>query len=47
MLAGVRILDGARMLTIVSEGGSGYHFFDEIAEKVCVLRQGEPLRCHA
>jgi uncharacterized protein len=47
VLAGVRILDGARMLTVVSEGGSGYYFFDQIAEKVCVLRQSEPAHCHA
>ena len=36
VLGGIRVLDAARMLQIVSEGGSGY-FFGEAAEKVCIL----------
>lgn len=38
VLGGIRVLDGARMLQLVSEGGSGY-FFDTIAEKVCITRE--------
>jgi uncharacterized protein (DUF4213/DUF364 family) len=41
VLGGIRVLDGSRMLVLVSEGGSGY-FFDAIAEKVCVVREESP-----
>jgi uncharacterized protein (DUF4213/DUF364 family) len=37
VLGGIRVLDGPRMLALVSEGGSGY-FFDTVAEKVCLVR---------
>ncbi len=40
VLGGIRVLDGPRMLRLVSEGGSGY-FFDTIAEKVCVVRESQ------
>jgi uncharacterized protein (DUF4213/DUF364 family) len=43
VLGGVRVLDGPRMLQLVSEGGSGY-LFDTVAEKICVLRDGRPPR---
>lgn len=39
VLGGIRVLDGPRMLQIVSEGGSGY-FFQREAEKVCLIRDG-------
>ena len=39
VLGGIRVLDGPRMLQIVSEGGSGY-FFQREAEKVSVIRDG-------
>ena len=39
VLGGIRVLDGPRMLQIVSEGGSGY-FFQREAEKVSVVRNG-------
>ncbi len=39
VLGGIRVLDGPRMLQIVSEGGSGY-FFQREAEKVSVIRNG-------
>ncbi len=39
VLGGIRVLDGPRMLQIVSEGGSGY-FFEREAEKVCMIRNG-------
>lgn len=39
VLGGIRVLDGSRMLQIVSEGGSGY-FFQREAEKVCMIRDG-------
>jgi uncharacterized protein (DUF4213/DUF364 family) len=39
VLGGIRVLDGPRMLQLVSEGGSGY-FFDSVAEKVCLVRDG-------
>lgn len=38
VLAGIRVLDGKRMLAIVSEGGSGY-FFNDAAEKVSLIRE--------
>ncbi len=38
VLGGIRVLDGPRMLQVVSEGGSGY-FFEDLAEKVCVVRE--------
>jgi uncharacterized protein (DUF4213/DUF364 family) len=38
VLAGIRVLDGHRMLRLVSEGGSGY-FFEAAAEKVCIVRE--------
>lgn len=37
VLAGIRVLDGARLVRIVGEGGSGY-FFDDAAEKAAVIR---------
>lgn len=36
VLGGIRVLDGPKMLRLVSEGGSGY-FFGDVAEKVCVV----------
>jgi uncharacterized protein len=38
VLGGIRVLDGARMLQVVAEGGSGY-FFENGAEKVCIVRE--------
>lgn len=43
VLGGIRVLDGQKMLQLVSEGGSGY-FFEEVAEKVCVIRETEAHR---
>jgi uncharacterized protein (DUF4213/DUF364 family) len=37
ILGGIRVLDGDKLLQVVSEGGSGY-FFEDFAEKVCILR---------
>lgn len=37
VLAGIRVSDGAKILQLVSEGGSGA-FFSEAAEKVCLVR---------
>ncbi|HZP41838.1 MAG TPA: DUF364 domain-containing protein [Candidatus Binatia bacterium] len=37
VLGGIRVLDGAALLRVVGEGGSGY-FFDGVAEKVAVVR---------
>lgn len=37
VLGGLRVLDGPRMLQIVSEGGAGYSF-QAAAEKVCIVR---------
>ncbi|MAE06062.1 MAG: Fis family transcriptional regulator [Nitrospinae bacterium] len=36
LLGGIRVLDGERILQIVSEGGSGY-FFEDGAEKICMV----------
>lgn len=40
VLGGIRVLDGERILQLVSEGGSGY-FFEDAAEKVCILAREE------
>ena len=40
VLGGIRVLDGPRMMQVVAEGGSGYFFGGEVAEKVCVVKQG-------
>jgi putative heavy-metal chelation protein len=37
VLGGVRILDTAKLLTIVGQGGSGY-MFAEAAQKACLVR---------
>jgi uncharacterized protein (DUF4213/DUF364 family) len=37
ILGGIRVRDPEHLLSIVSEGGSGY-MFDEAAEKVCIVR---------
>jgi hypothetical protein len=37
VLGGIRVRDGAALLQLVSEGGSGY-FFERIAEKVALVR---------
>ncbi len=37
ILGGIRIIDGEKLLQVVSEGGSGY-FFEDFAEKVCLVR---------
>jgi uncharacterized protein (DUF4213/DUF364 family) len=42
VLGGIRIRDGRALLQVVSEGGSGY-FFDTVAEKMCIVREGETL----
>ncbi len=42
LLGGIRVRDGARMLALVSEGGSGQFFFDEAAEKVSIVRDAAP-----
>ncbi|MBI3989116.1 MAG: DUF364 domain-containing protein [candidate division NC10 bacterium] len=38
VLGGIRVLDGPRMLQLVSEGGSGY-FFETVAEKICAIQE--------
>lgn len=38
VLGGMRVTDPAKLLQLVSEGGSGY-FFDSAAEKVCIIRE--------
>ncbi|MFQ5830912.1 MAG: Rossmann-like domain-containing protein, partial [Candidatus Methylomirabilia bacterium] len=42
VLGGIRVLDGRKMLQVVSEGGSGY-FFETFAEKICVVRESQPV----
>jgi uncharacterized protein (DUF4213/DUF364 family) len=37
VLGGIRVLDGAKLLQVVAEGGSGY-FFENGAEKVCIIK---------
>ncbi len=38
IIGGIRVLDGARILAVVSEGGSGYSFKDA-SEKVSLMRE--------
>jgi uncharacterized protein (DUF4213/DUF364 family) len=40
VLGGIRVIDGAAILDLVGEGGSGY-FFDTVAEKICIVRDRE------
>ncbi len=42
VLGGVEILDGDRMLQVVSEGGSGY-FFEDGAAKISIVRDRQAL----
>ena len=39
VLGGIRVKDGEKLLRVVSEGGSGY-FFEDFAEKVCIVSAG-------
>ncbi len=36
IVGAIRILDADRMLTIIAEGGSGYHLFKSCARKICL-----------
>jgi uncharacterized protein (DUF4213/DUF364 family) len=40
-LGGVRITDPDAFLDLLAEGGSGYHFFGRVAEKVVLARRAE------
>jgi uncharacterized protein (DUF4213/DUF364 family) len=40
VLGGIRVKDGEKLLQVVSEGGSGY-FFEDFAEKVCMVSAGQ------
>jgi len=40
VLGGIRVLNGHKMLQLVSEGGSGY-FFTAAAEKICAIRESD------
>ncbi|MFQ5912927.1 MAG: Rossmann-like domain-containing protein [Nitrospinota bacterium] len=42
VLGGIRVLDGGKILQLVSEAGSGY-FFGDAAEKVCLVRRKDAL----
>lgn len=39
VLGGIRVVHGAKLLQVVSEGGSGY-FFQQEAEKISIIRNG-------
>jgi uncharacterized protein len=39
-LGGVRITDPDAFLDLLAEGGSGYHFFGRVAEKIVLARRG-------
>jgi uncharacterized protein (DUF4213/DUF364 family) len=41
-VGGVRVIDPDPLLDILSEGGSGYHFFGKAAEKVAMVRTVAP-----
>lgn len=38
IMGGLRVYDGDRVLTIVSEGGSGNHFYESCATKTTIVR---------
>ena len=38
-LGGVRITDPDAFLDLLAEGGSGYHFFGRVAEKIVLARR--------
>lgn len=40
ILGGVKITDADAFLDLLAEGGSGYHFFGRVAEKVVLMRRG-------
>jgi uncharacterized protein len=40
LLGGIRVTDGPRIMTLVSEGGSGYSFDAAAAEKIVITRDG-------
>jgi uncharacterized protein len=40
ILGGIKITDPDAFLDLLAEGGSGYHFFGRIAEKVVLIRRG-------
>ena len=41
ILGGVKITDADAFLDLLAEGGSGYHFFGRVAEKVVLVRRAE------
>jgi uncharacterized protein len=41
ILGGVRITEPDEFLDLLAEGGSGYHFFGRVAEKVVLMRRAE------
>jgi uncharacterized protein (DUF4213/DUF364 family) len=41
ILGGVKITDPDAFLDLLAEGGSGYHFFGRVAEKVVLMRRAE------
>ena len=40
VLGGVRVTAPDAFLDILAEGGSGYHFFGRLAEKLVLMRKG-------
>lgn len=41
-VGGVRAIDPDALLDTLAEGGSGYHFFGKLAEKVSIVRTDAP-----
>ena len=41
ILGGIRVTDPDAFLDLLAEGGSGYHFFGRVAEKVVLVRRAE------
>jgi uncharacterized protein (DUF4213/DUF364 family) len=46
-LGGVRITDPDAFLELLAEGGSGYHFFGRVAEKIVLARRGAGIAAQA
>jgi len=44
ILAGVRISDPSRMITILKQGGSAYHLLKECSQKIAWVREKSPSR---
>lgn len=40
MLGGIHVTKADELLDIISEGGSGYHFFGKYADRTVIVKKG-------